>query len=292
MLYGAIEAGGTKFVCAVADENLKVIDKLTVDTLDPEYTMKKTKEFFEKYDIVSLGVGSFGPVDINPKSKTYGTILNTPKLKWRNYNIYKSLKEQIDVPILMDTDVNAAALGEQMMGHGVGKRSVLYITIGTGVGAGYSLEGKTLFGLTHPEMGHVLVRQLDEDKFEGNCPTHKNCLEGLVAGPAIEKRCGKKGHLLPVDHPVWDYIADYLGQALMTYALTLCPEIILIGGGVSQQEQIFPKIRTAFKKHMNGYLSHPVLDGDLKDYIKYPKNGQLAGLYGAFQLSIMAHKQS
>lgn len=292
MLYGAIEAGGTKFVCAVADEQLNIMDKVKIDTLNPEYTMKKTKEFFAKHDIVSLGIGSFGPVDIHKSSPDYGMIQNTPKIKWRNFNIIKSLKETIDVPMIIDTDVNAAALGEYKMGHGAGKRSVLYITIGTGVGAGFAVDGETLSGLTHPEMGHVLVRQLDEDKFEGVCPSHKNCLEGLVAGPAIEARCGQKGHLLANDHKVWDYIADYIGQALMTYNLILSPEIILIGGGVSQQEHLFPKIRQAFKKHLNGYISHPVLDTDLSEYIRYPKNGQLAGLYGSFQLAVKALEES
>ncbi len=290
MLYGAIEAGGTKFVCAVADEKLNIIDKVKIDTLEPEYTMSKTKEFFKKYDIVSLGIGTFGPVDIRPDSKTYGTIQNTPKIKWRNFNIIESIKQEIDVPIRIDTDVNAAALGEQKMGHGKGKRSVLYITIGTGVGAGFVVNGDTLYGLTHPEMGHILIRQLKEDSCEGICPSHKDCLEGLVSGPAIEKRCGMKASMIPKDDPVWDYAADYIGQALMTFVLVLSPEIILIGGGVSQQEQIFPKIRTAFKKHMNGYIKHKVLEGDLTDYIMYPKNGQLAGLYGAFQLAVLAYE--
>lgn len=288
MLYGAIEAGGTKFVCAVADEKLNIIDKVKIDTLEPEYTMAETKKFFAKHQIVSLGIGTFGPVDIHKDSPDYGMIQNTPKLKWRNFNIIKSLKETLDVPMIIDTDVNAAALGEYKMGYGIGKRSVLYITIGTGVGAGFAVNGETLRGLTHPEMGHVLVRQLEEDNFEGVCPSHKNCLEGLVAGPAIEARCKTKGHLLPEDHKVWDYVADYIGQALMSYNLILSPEIILIGGGVSQQEHLFPKIRKAFKRHMNSYISHPVLDTDLSEYIRYPKNGQLAGLYGSFQLAIKA----
>lgn len=291
MLYGAIEAGGTKFVCAVADENLNIIDKVKIDTLDPEYTMTKTKEFFKKHKIVSLGIGSFGPVNIHKESPDYGMIQNTPKIKWRNFNIIKSLKEVLNVPMIIDTDVNAAALGEYKMGHGVGKRSVLYITVGTGVGAGFVSEGETLKGLTHPEMGHLLVRQLDQDDFEGVCPSHKNCLEGLVSGPAIEERCGAKGHQLDNDHKVWDYVADYMGQALMSFNLILSPEIILIGGGVSQQEQLFPKIRQAFKKHMNGYISHPILETDLQEYILYPQNGQLAGLYGSLQLAVKAHEQ-
>ncbi len=140
-------------------------------------------------------------------------------------NIISALKENFDIPMVLDTDVNAAALGELKEGYGVGKRSVLYITIGTGVGAGFVIDDKTLFGLTHPEMGHILIRQNPDDKFDGNCPTHGNCLEGLVAGPSIEERYGKKGHLLPVDHEIWDYLADYIGQALMTFTLVLSPEL-------------------------------------------------------------------
>ncbi len=291
-MYGAIEAGGTKFVCAAVNEDLKVVNKVTIDTIDPDYTITKTIEFFKENPVKSIGIGAFGPIEINPESENYGTILNTPKLKWRNYNIYKGLKENFDVPIKIDTDVNAAALGELKMGHGVGKHSVLYITIGTGVGAGFVIDGKTLHGLTHPEMGHILIRQLPEDDFAGNCPTHGNCLEGLVAGPSVQARYGVKGHELPHDHEIWDFLADYIGQALMTFNLILSPEVILIGGGVSQQEQLFPKIRQAFKKHMNGYMQHEVLDGDLVDYIKYPKNGQLAGLYGSLFLAIQALEEA
>ncbi len=214
-MYGAIEAGGTKFVCAVFDDTMEVLESVTIPTQSPDETMKRPLSFFSQYDIKSIGVGGFGPIEINPESERYGEVLNTPKLKWRNYNIYKGLKEAIDVPIIIDTDVNAAALGEYMDGHGIGKRSVLYITIGTGgVGAGFVLEGKTLFGLTHPEMGHILVRPIEEDKFDGICPSHGNCLEGMVAGPAIEARYGKKGHELDLEDPVWDYVADYVGQAV------------------------------------------------------------------------------
>jgi len=292
MLYGAIEAGGTKFVCAVLDEKANILEKTIIDTLDPGYTMGKAVEFFKNYDIVSLGIGTFGPVDINPESHEYGTILNTPKLIWRNFNMIKYIKSAINVPIKIDTDVNAAALCEYKMGAGKGKKSVLYITIGTGIGAGFVWEGRTLIGLTHPEMGHILIRPLEGDDFEGVCPSHGNCFEGLVSGPAIEKRCGKKAQLLPEDNEVWAYVADYIGQALMTYTLILSPEIILIGGGVSQQEHIFPMIHAAFRRHMNGYVQHRVLDGDLSDYIRYPENGQMAGLYGAYHLALQAYEKN
>ena len=254
--------------------------------------MSEVKKFFKKYDIISLGIGTFGPVDINPNSKTYGTIQNSPKQEWRNFNIIKSIKEEIDIPIRIDTDVNAAALGEQKMGHGIGKRSVLYITIGTGVGAGIAIDGHALYGLTHPEMGHILVRKAEQDKFKGICPLHNDCLEGLVSGVAIEKRCGMKASLIPKNNIVWDYVADYIGQALMAFTLVLSPEIILIGGGVSQQRQLFPKIRASFKKYLNGYIKNELLEGDLEDYIMYTKNGQLAGLYGALQLAVAEHEKT
>lgn len=284
-MYGAIEAGGTKFVCAVVDNDKKIIEKATFDTLEPSKTLKNVIEFLGNHKIEGIGIGTFGPVDIDKSSKTYGMILNTPKVKWRNFSFYDNLKEHFDVPINIDTDVNAAALGEYRIGAGRGKKSVLYITIGTGVGAGFVFEGKTLQGLSHPEMGHILIRQHKNDKFEGNCPTHKNCLEGLVSGPSIEARYGVKGHLLEPNHIIWDFIADYIGQALMNYCLILSPEIILIGGGVSQQQQLFDKIRYAFKRYMNDYIQHPVLQTDLSDYIRYPELGQLAGLYGSIELA-------
>lgn len=288
-MYGVIEAGGTKFVCAVMNENGEVLETVTIATETPEVTMASVIDFFSGKDVSAFGIGSFGPVEINPESDDYGKILNTPKLPWRNFNIYKALKERFDLPIKMDTDVNAAALGEYMEGYGKGKRSVLYITIGTGVGAGFVLEGKTIFGMTHPEMGHLLIRPVEGDDFAGHCPTHGNCLEGMVAGPAIEARYGIKGHLLEEDHVVWEYVADYIGQALMSFNLILSPEIILVGGGVSQQKHLFPKIRKAFKKNMNGYMDHPVLLGDLEDYIIYPKNGQKAGLIGSYYLAKQAY---
>ncbi len=288
MYYGVIEAGGTKFVCAVMDNDGQIIETTTIATTIPGETMTLTIDFFKAYELKSIGIGTFGPVEINPNSPDYGKILQTPKLNWRGFNMYKALKEVFDVPIKIDTDVNAAALGEYMDGYGKGKRSVLYITIGTGVGAGFAIDGQTLFGLTHPEMGHILVRPVPGDDFEGNCPSHGNCLEGMVAGPAIEARYGIKGHEIGEDHPVWDYVADYVGQALMSYNLILSPEVILIGGGVAQQAHLFPKIRKAFKGHMNGYIDHPVVAGNLEDYIMYPKNGQKAGMIGAYYLAKMA----
>ncbi|PKM58593.1 MAG: fructokinase [Firmicutes bacterium HGW-Firmicutes-3] len=286
-LLGAIEAGGTKFVCAVADENLNIIDKMTTPTLEPERTLEESIAFFKKYKIQKLGIGTFGPIDIHPESPDYGMIQNTPKIKWRGINLYKTFYEALEIPVKIDTDVNAAALGEYRHGYGIGKRSVLYITIGTGIGAGFVIEGETLYGLTHPEMGHITIKQKKDDTFKGICPTHGNCFEGLVSGPAIEARIGKRGPLISENNSVWELNADYIGQALVSYNLILSPEIILIGGGVSQQEHMFPKIREAFKRYMNGYVMHQALE-NLDTYIRYPKNGQDAGLVGSLELALRA----
>ncbi len=286
-MFGGIEAGGTKFVCCVADENMNIIDRTTIETKTPDYTMTKVFEFFRDKEIKSLGVAIFGPIDIDRESETYGKILNTPKLAWANYNIYEALKNELNVPIMIDTDVNGAALCEYYEGHGKGRKSVLYITIGTGIGAGFVVGGETRNGLCHPEMGHVLVQSKEKD-FEGVCPFHKSCLEGMASGPSILGRYGVKGTELAKDHEVWDFIGDYVGQALMAYTLILAPDIILIGGGVSRQEHLFTKFRESFKKHMNGYLSHGRYTKEVDDYIKYPKHGQDAGLIGSLYLAKMA----
>ncbi len=283
-MLGGIEAGGTKFVCCVADDEMNIIDRMTIETRTPDYTMAKVFEFFADKDIDALGVGIFGPIDIDRQSADYGKILNTPKLAWANYNVYEALSERFDVPILIDTDVNAAALCEYYKGYGKGRRSVLYITIGTGIGAGYVSEGEIRNGLCHPEMGHILVQSREAD-FEGACPIHKNCLEGMAAGPSILARYGVKGDTLDENHEVWDLIGDYVGQALMTYTLILAPDIILIGGGVSRQEQLFRKFKENFTKYMNGYLSHKRYTEEVDDYIKYPRFGQDAGLIGSLYLA-------
>ncbi len=283
-MYGAIEAGGTKFVCCVADENHNIVDRVTIETKDPDYTLGETIKFFKDKDIASFGVAIFGPVVVDKKREDYGKILNTPKTKWINTNVYKILKESLGVPINIETDVNAAALSEYLVGLGEDKNSVLYITIGTGIGAGYVLGGKIINGVSHPEMGHILIRPREDD-FEGACPYHGNCLEGLASGKSIEMRLGKKGATLPKDHYIWDMIADYIAQALISYTMILSPEIIILGGGVSRQEQLFDKIRNYFKQYMNGYLSDKRYGEDIESYIKYPKHGQDAGLLGAIFLA-------
>lgn len=280
-MFGAIEAGGTKFVCAVSDEKLQIVERVSIPTETPDVTMEAVFNFFDKYELESLGVGSFGPIDVNEKSPTYGYITSTPKIKWQNFNFLGALSARYEVPIAWTTDVNAAAYGELTYGAGKGKQSCIYLTIGTGVGGGGVVNGQLLQGFGHPEMGHIHVKRLEGDTFLGVCPYHGDCIEGLVAGPALEKRTGKKGQTLTEDDPVWQTQAYYIAQALMNYTLILSPEAIILGGGVMQQEHLFPLIRQEFEKAVNGYVSYP----ELNDYILPTGLGNNSGIIGCLQLA-------
>lgn len=280
-LLGAIEAGGTKFVCAVSDDQLTIQERVTIPTTTPEETMKQVFAFFDRFEIAAIGVGSFGPIDINTESPTYGYITTTPKTAWENFDFLGSLKTRYDVPMGWTTDVNAAALGELEKGAAKENHSCVYLTVGTGIGGGAVVNGQPLEGFGHPEMGHLLVRTHPDDSFEGLCPYHGNCLEGLASGPAIEKRYGKKGHELGDRNDVWEMEADYLAQALVSYALVLSPEKFILGGGVMKQQQLFPMIREKFTEKMAGYVAVP----EMNSYIVPPGLGDDAGITGSLILA-------
>ena len=285
MLIGGIEAGGTKFVCAVGNERGEVVERVSFPTTTPEETVARVVEFFRGREIVSLGVGSFGPIDPNKHSPTYGYITSTPKPHWGNYNLLGELKKHFNVPIGFDTDVNGAALGELEYGAAKGLNSVLYITVGTGIGAGAVVEGRIINGLLHPEMGHIYVRRHGEDTYEGGCPYHGDCLEGLASGPAIEARWGIKGDKIPEDHIAWEMEAYYLAQALVNYILIVSPEKIVMGGGVMKQLQLFPMIRRYVVELLNGYLVKDEILSDIDKYIVPPELGDNAGIVGAMALA-------
>lgn len=280
-MLGAIEAGGTKFVCAVSDNDLNNVKKMSIPTTTPEETFKKVFEFFDGYALDAIGIGSFGPIDVNKESKTYGYITTTPKDGWDHIDFIGQMKKRYDVPISWTTDVNAAAYGELKRGAATGKQSCLYLTVGTGIGGGAVVNGEVLEGFGHPEMGHILVRLHEKDTYEGNCPYHHNCLEGLAAGPAIEKRYNQKAQYLDKDSDAWDIEAYYLAQALVSYTLTLSPETIILGGGVMKQTQLFPLIRDHFTRLLNNYVNTP----DLSDYIVSPKLKDDAGITGCLLLA-------
>jgi len=286
MLLGALEAGGTKMVCAIGDENGEIFDQVSFPTNDPESTMKNIIDYFKESKILGLGVGNFGPIDLNIKSKTYGFITTTPKPGWADYNIVGKLQEGLHIPIGFDTDVNAAALGESVWGASKDLETSIYITVGTGVGVGAIVNNTILHGMLHPEAGHVLVSKVKGDIFESNCPYHTNCLEGLASGPAIEKRWGKKAHDLSDNVPVWELEANYLAQGIVGYILTLSPQKIVLGGGVMNQTQLFPMIQEKVKEMLNGYINTREID-NISDYIVPSQLEGKQGIMGCLRLAYL-----
>lgn len=287
MLLGALEAGGTKMVCALGDENGHIYEQISIPTVTPEITMPLLIDYFKSKNIEALGIGSFGPVDLDPSSPTYGYITSTPKLAWANFDLMGTLKNALDIPVGFDTDVNASCLGEAVWGCTKGLDSSIYITIGTGVGLGAYLNGSLLHGMLHPEAGHVLLVKHPLDTFEGACPFHSNCLEGFAAGPAIEKRWGKKAIELANDDQVWDMEAYYIAQALVSYILTLAPRKIVLGGGVMHQTHLFPLIRSKVKELLNNYIQTKEI-ADINNYIVPASLGGDQGILGCLQLALLA----
>lgn len=289
MRLGALEAGGTKMVCAIGDETGKIFEQISIPTITPEETVPKMVEYFKKANVEALGIACFGPIDPDKSSPTYGHITSTPKLPWQNYNIVKAFEDALGCPAGFDTDVNGSVLGEATFGQAKGKKCVAYATIGTGVGVGVFIEGKLLHGMLHPEAGHVLIQRRADDGYPGRCPFHKNCLEGMAAGPAIEERWGKKAIELKDKKEVWDLEAYYIAQALTGYVLTLSPEMIILGGGVMHQEQLFPMIRNYVKEMLNGYIKTEEI-GNMDSYIVPASLHDDQGIMGCLELARRALK--
>ncbi len=284
MRFGALEAGGTKMVCAVGLEDGTILEQISIPTRKPEETLPEIIAYFKDKEIASLGVAAFGPVDVNKDSETYGRILDTPKLAWQGYDLVGTLKTALQLPIELDTDVNGSCLGELTFGCAKGLSSVIYITIGTGVGVGIAINGKLLHGMLHPEAGHIILNRHPEDHYEGFCPFHKTCLEGMAAGPAIEGRWKAKAVTLK-DHPeVWEMEAYYIAQALTSFIFTLSPQKIILGGGVMHQEQLFPLIREKTLEMVNGYINTKQLK-EIAHYIVPASLNDNQGIMGAIQLA-------
>lgn len=290
-LFGGIEGGGTKFVCAVGMDPQEIRAETRFATTSPQETLGKAIAFFceqqERFGrLAALGVASFGPLDPNPASPTYGRILPTPKPGWTNADVVGTLQAALNLPVGFDTDVNGAALAEARWGAGQGCDPVLYITIGTGVGGGALVNGRLLHGLIHPEMGHILLpRDPQRDPFGGICPFHGDCFEGLASGPALEKRWGQKAETLPPEHPAWELEAHYIALALCSYIVILSPQKIIIGGGVAGQEQMLPLVRQKVRAYLNGYVQSSQINQDIDSYIVLPGLGSRAGVMGAIALA-------
>ena len=280
---GALEAGGTKMVLAVYEENGTELERLTLPTETPDVTMPKMIEFFRKYEIDALGVGSFGPLDLNPASPTYGYITSTPKLAWKDYPLLETLLDGRDIPAGIDTDVNAAIIAEAEMGAARGCQNAVYVTIGTGVGGGVLSNGKTVHGLLHPEVGHaLLVPHPDDPNPRGVCPYHAGCIEGLAAGPAIGARIQGDAKDLPDDHPTFAIEAYYLAQMCVNLIMTLSPERIILGGGVMQRQGLMEKVRSETLRLLNGYIQSPAILEHIDEYIVYPELFPVSGLVGSY----------
>lgn len=286
-LWGGIEAGGTKFVCAIGSGPDDLIET-RFPTTTPAETLARAIAFFRAQPSLpaAIGIGSFGPVDPDPRSPTFGFITTTPKPGWGNTDVAGPLRQALGVPVAFDTDVNAAALGEQRWGAAQGLHTFIYLTIGTGIGGGALVEGRLLHGAMHPEMGHLRVpHDWTADPYPGFCPYHGDCFEGLAAGPALERRWGQRAELLPPDHPAWALEARYIALALTSYILTLVPQRIILGGGVMQQPQLFPLVRREVVALLNGYLPVPALLDPLAAYLVPPGLGNRAGVLGALALA-------
>lgn len=287
-LYGGIEAGGTKFVCAVGTETGMLFARTQFATTTPDATIGQAIEFLRRQTepALAVGIGSFGPVDPNPRSPTFGHITSTPKPGWHNVDIAGQVRAALGVPVGFDTDVNAAALGERRWGAARDVDTFLYLTVGTGIGGGGMVSGALLHGLMHPEMGHVLIpHDRDRDPFVGVCPYHRDCLEGLAAGPAIEARWGRRAESLPADHPAWVLEAHYLALGLVNFIMVLSPQRIILGGGVMHQAHLFPMVRREVQALLNRYVQAPAILEKIEEYIIPPALGSQAGVLGAIALA-------
>ena len=300
MLYGALEAGGTKMICAVGNENGQILDQITIPTTTPEETMPQIIEYFktkvdenlpEEDRIAALGIACFGPVDVREGSKTYGSILNTPKIAWRNYPIVKTLKDALgDIPIGFDTDVNGSLLGEATWGTAKGLTDAVYITIGTGIGMGAISGGNPIHGQLHPEAGHIIMSKIPGDEYKGHCPTHGACFEGMASGPAIQERWGKPAQELREMPEVWELEAKYIAQALTAITLILSPQKIILGGGVMGRSQLFPLVRKYTLDYLNNYIDTKELR-NVNSYITPAALNGNQGIMGAIKLAELATEE-
>jgi fructokinase len=289
-LFGGIEAGGTKTVCAVGTGPDDLREEVRFPTATPDETISRAIQFFrqaqESESLSSIGIASFGPLDPNPSSPTFGYITTTPKPGWAYTDFAGSIRQELHLPVGFDTDVNGAALAEHRWGAAQGLDSFLYLTIGTGIGGGGMVHGKLIHGLHHPEMGHIRIpHDKDGDPYPGSCPYHGDCLEGLASGPALEERWGQRAETLAEDHPAWPLEADYLALGLVNIISILLPQRIILGGGIMQQRQLLPLMRGRVQQLLNGYLQVPMILDRIDDYLVAPGLGSQAGVLGAIALA-------
>lgn len=285
-LYGGIDAGGTKFICSVATSPTSdPVSTLRVDTTTPDETLGRVIAFFKQYDLKAIGIASFGPIELRHESPTYGYITATPKPGWKYTDLAQLFKRTFGVPTGFDTDVNAAALAEVLHGAAQGLSHAIYITVGTGIGGGAVINGEAVHGLVHPEMGHLPVPRYPHDTYAGHCIFHRDCLEGMASGPAIEDRWKKPFSALPPDHEAWTFEAHYLARAICAMVYTISPQRIVCGGGVMHHEQLFPMIRGQVVEMLNGYIQSEAIVDQIDTFIVPPGLGDRSGVVGALELA-------
>jgi fructokinase len=292
-LWGGVETGGTKTVCAVGTGPDDLLETIRIPTSTPDETIGRIVQFFRQKQatepLAAVGIAAFGPLDPNPDSPTFGHITTTPKPGWANTDLAGTIRRELDLPVGFDTDVNAAALGEHQWGAAQGLGNFVYLTIGTGIGGGAMVGGELVHGLSHPEMGHIRIpHEWGRDPFAGFCTYHGDCLEGLASGPAVEARWGQKAGTLPEDHPAWLLEAEYLALGLINLIFILLPERFILGGGIMQQAQLFPLVRRRVQELLNGYLPFPTILERSDEYIVPPDLGSRAGVLGAIALAQQA----
>jgi fructokinase len=286
-LYGGVETGGTWCVCALGRGPEQILAEDQFPTRDPESTLGRIADFFRGQPrAAAIGVGSFGPVDLNPESGTWGHVTSTPKPGWQHTAVATRLRDELGVPVAFETDVNAAALGEYRWGAGRGVPSLCYLTVGTGIGAGLLVQGRPWHGLVHPEPGHMRVpHDTQRDPFAGTCPVHGDCWEGLASGGAMASRWRAQPAELPLEHPAWMLEADYLALGIANLILTVSPQRVIVGGGVLEHAPLLQMVRERLPELLAGYLEVPQLGPEIDRYLVAPGLGDRAGVLGAMALA-------
>jgi fructokinase len=289
MTFGGIEAGGTKWICGIGSGPEDLANTVSIPTTTPAETIGRAADFFARNgELAAIGVGSFGPIDVRRSSPTWGHITTTPKPGWTDTDVVSALGLSLGVPVGFDTDVNAAALGEQRWGAAIGLETFSYITVGTGIGGGGMVNGRLMHGLVHPETGHMRVpHDPARDPFEGVCPYHGDCLEGLASGEALRRRWGMPGEQLG-DRDVWELEAEYLALGIVNLVCAFSPQRVILGGGVMRQPVLLPLIRHRVRELLAGYIAAPELAESIDGFIVAPALGERAGLLGAIELARQA----
>jgi fructokinase len=293
-LFGAVEAGGSKFVCAIGGDDGEILAQERFLTADPISTLAAMHSYLRQRaalpgTLAAIGVASFGPVELDSTSPRYGFIGRTPKAGWSGTDIAGGLAREFRCPVGLDTDVNAAALAEHRWGAGRNIKNLVYLTVGTGIGGGVLVDGVPIHGLMHPEIGHVYPRRHPLDLgFAGVCPFHGDCMEGVASGPAVVARTGVLLHQLDDAHPQWQIEADYLGQLCAQLVVTVSPQRIIMGGGVMSDGRLFPLLRPRMRHWLCGYIDRCEVLNEMDRYVVAPQLGENAGILGALALAIDA----